>query len=187
MQFAVLASGGGGMIRPLVIVALLLITAGCTMSHHTQPQAIPNTITTPASVTFLPTSTATPVHLRWVPAVTLEPAIAPTPTPNPAKYKDYTEVPPANTGIVHIATVGWGANTTIHINSTDGGTYEKDESILPDGSSTALILEEGNYIAYLPDKTGNMTEQHKFFIGRNEVTYVAFDAYTYRASLKGGC
>ncbi|MDD1683459.1 MAG: hypothetical protein LUO98_06460 [Methanoregula sp.] len=60
--------------------------------------------------------------------------------------------------------------------------------ILPNGESPSVSLVPGNYIAYLPAKTGvGETEKQPFTINANSHTTISFAAYSYRASSGGGC
>jgi hypothetical protein len=59
--------------------------------------------------------------------------------------------------------------------------------ILPNGESPTVSLVPGNYIAYLPSKSGGQPEQQSFTINANCHTVISFLAYSYRASSGGGC
>ena len=59
--------------------------------------------------------------------------------------------------------------------------------ILPNGETPRVSLAPGNYIAYLPSKSGGQPEQQSFTINANCNTVVSFSAYSYRASSGGGC
>lgn len=59
--------------------------------------------------------------------------------------------------------------------------------ILPNGESPTVSLVPGNYIAYLPSKSGGQPEQQSFTINANCNTVVSFLAFSYRASSGGGC
>jgi hypothetical protein len=60
--------------------------------------------------------------------------------------------------------------------------------ILPNGESATVSLVPGNYIAYLPVKSGGgLPEQQSFTINANCNTVISFAAYSYRASSGGGC
>jgi hypothetical protein len=60
--------------------------------------------------------------------------------------------------------------------------------ILPNGESPTVSLVPGNYIAFLPPKTGGgQPEEQIFTINANSNTVISFSAFSYRASSGGGC
>jgi len=60
--------------------------------------------------------------------------------------------------------------------------------IFPNGESPTVSLVPGNYIAYLPAKSGGgQPEQQSFTINAYCNTVISFSAYSYRASSGGGC
>jgi hypothetical protein len=59
--------------------------------------------------------------------------------------------------------------------------------ILPSGETPTVSLAPGNYIAYLPPKSGGDPEQQLFTISANSNTLVTFSGFSYRASSGGGC
>ena len=179
---------------PILTIALLLI-AGCTNVEYIAtpvPTEAISTVTGNASVTFQPTETPTAWPTPLVKIVTANPTPAPiavsTTSDHISKYADYNPVLSlTHTGSVQIVTGGWGTGAEIHINSTDPDLKETVVEVPPDGNAVSLPLEPGNYLATLPDKLDNRTEQHEFYVGNNSITYVAFNGYTYRASNGAGC
>jgi hypothetical protein len=97
-------------------------------------------------------------------------------------------MPQSPMGTALIITGGLDSYAAVHINSTDNNkTVNLIVNITPDGTSSRILLEPGNYNAVLPDRYDNKTEQNNFFIGADSVTYVSFSGYSYRASSGGRC
>lgn len=102
------------------------------------------------------------------------------------------------TGSLFIHTGGVGSDITVYIAPEDG-TYRQpiilgalnpeytQVKILPDGCSERVSLPPGRYIAYLPDKNGDETEQQSFVINANYNSDISFTGLSYRSSGGGGC
>ena len=177
---------------PVLTIALLLI-AGCTNTDYTvQPVPVVNTVTETPNATPQPTEIPAIVPTVIVKIITAAPTPVPiavsTTSDHISKYADYNPVHSlTHTGAVQIVTGGWGTGAEIRINTTDPESKETVIEIPPDGNAVRLPLEPGNYLATLPDKLDNLTEQHEFTVEDNAVTYVAFNGYTYRVSNGEGC
>jgi hypothetical protein len=128
------------------------------------------------------------------------------PTPDPAPTPDVTLPDVDHPGSLSIFTNGGLGNDVIVYIAREGsnvGPLNTDPyaniggnqnpgylqvRILPNGESPSLSLVPGNYIAYLPAKTGvGETETQSFTINANCHTVISFAAYSYRASSGGGC
>ena len=180
------------------MIVILLCASGCMTTYSIPaPDGIYTSITASTTSTTVPTiipsivpvivpmKIATPIPEITQISITTLP-LTPSIPDHLSKYKDYSVLPSGNSGTVYIHTSGWGDTATIHINSTENHMKELYTDLLPDGSSNILNLDAGNYTAYLPDKYGNRTEQHQFFVGKDSTTYVFFDGYSYRASTGTG-
>ena len=178
-----------------ILTIALLITAGCTTADY-QVQPVPTTeaiivnetVSEPTE-TIIQTPAPAARFITITPTAPTLPAVSPT-SDHISKYADYNpalSVIPMGTAL--IITGGLDSNAAIHINSTDNNsTVELLVNITPDGNSNRLILIPGNYTSVLPDRYGNGTEQHNFYVGPNSMTYVAFNGYSYRQSVaSGGC
>jgi hypothetical protein len=170
-------------------IIIFLFVAGCT----TPAPQTSSINTTETSITFMPTPAATPtVMIRQIPVSTPVPApiVVSMTSDHVSKYADYNPAlsyTPMGTALV--STPGLNVRADIYINSTDdNSTVNLPVNVTMDGSSTSVPLIPGNYIATLPDKYDNRTEDHTFLIIANSMTYVAFNGYSYRQSAaSGGC
>ena len=177
----------------LGMAVMLLLVAGCTtVEYVVAPQTPAITVTEPSiTVTPVPAVTPTVVIRQFAVAVqTVVSIVIPTTPDHASKYADYNPVLsiiPMGTAL--ISTGGLNSRADIYINSTDDNqTVNLPVNVTLDGRSASVPLLPGNYIAVLPDKYDNRTEDHTFLITENSVTYVAFNGYSYRQSAaSGGC
>lgn len=128
------------------------------------------------------------------------------PSPDPARIPDVTLPDVDHPGSLSIFTSGGLGNDVIVYIAREGssvGPLNTDPysntigiqnpgylqvRILPNGESPSVSLVPGNYIAYLPAKTGTgETEKQPFTINPNSHTTISFAASSYRASSGGGC
>ena len=158
--------------------------------------------TSPGGIVEIQASVKTVTITTTAPPATSTPT---PPTPDPAPTPDVTLPDVDHPGSLSIFTNGGLGNDVIVYIAREGsnvGPLKTDPyamggnqnpgylqvRILPNGESPSLSLVPGNYIAYLPAKTGvGETEIQSFTINANCHTVISFAAYSYRASSGGGC